>query len=106
MKSSTIKNGVKVRNIKNKPEHDFINEMLGKGWAPTKCGWPDFFCVHDDGRICVVEVKKTPDMPFKREQKVILDALSLCGIECFRWDPITGLEKYPIDIPKEFNERG
>ena len=102
MSSKTvIKNGVGIREIKNPAEHQFVEMMKAEGWAPTKRGWPDFFCIHEDGRICLVEVKPYGHHSLKREQEIILNALSKYGIDCYRWDPDRGFRKYPRDIDEK-----
>ena len=84
---------------KNEPEEALRLLARRRGWEPYKRGWPDFFCQRGDGTWCVVEVKRRlPSgklVMLKREQEMILTAMSSIGVECFvsdgkilyRYDP-------------------
>jgi hypothetical protein len=67
---------------KNKTEGAFFDAATTKGWIVSKKGWPDFFCLHPDGSVMVVETK-----PNKHRlapwQNIIMTILSQNGIPCF-----------------------
>lgn len=76
----------------NKAEAECFNLLRENGWTPTKRGWPDFFCIKGD-QVCAVEVKPTRNCTLKRNQLVIMGALSAKGIRCFLWSPDGGFEE-------------
>lgn len=81
-----------VRMPANKAEAECFKLLRDKGWTPTKRGWPDFFCVKGD-QVCAVEVKPSKSQALKRNQIIIMGALSAKGIRCFLWFPDGGFEE-------------
>ena len=94
---SYIENGVRVRKPQNEAEGMCFDFMSKEGWTCTKKGWADFFCIRGD-EICCVEVKPNSGQSLKREQKVIMNALSKYGVPCYKWTPDKGLEKWEADV--------
>lgn len=92
-KSKSIESDLKyVKKPKNDAEGQLFDYLTSKGWSLTKAGWPDFFCVKN-GEICLVEVKPRKTHSLKRNQLVIMGALSQAGIRCFLWSPDGGFEE-------------
>lgn len=81
------------RTPRNAAELAFYQAARARGWEACKRGWPDFFCVNQDGRIALVEVKPRAERALKHEQSVILRALAAYGVPCFRWSPDGGFER-------------
>jgi hypothetical protein len=50
-----------------------------RGWQVTKRGWPDFFCLDEQGRMVAVEVKGPGDR-VSRYQARCMEALARHGI--------------------------
>ena len=80
----------KTKAPKNEAENACFMELSALGWTATKRGWPDFFCVNDNGDICCVEVKPTGAQRLKNNQAQVMRALSAAGIKCYKWAPDTG----------------
>ena len=90
MNETHYRNGVSCRKPRNEAEGMLYEQMSAQGWALTKRGWPDFFCIKGDD-ICVVEVKPRAKTPLKPNQRIIMEKLKAYGVKCCRWDPDTGL---------------
>jgi Holliday junction resolvase len=92
MKKRNIERGFSVKRPKNEAEGMFFDIAKEAGFTATKRGWPDFFCVDDDGHVCCVEVKPRSTDNLKSDQAQIMKYLSRAGIKCFKWSPDGGLE--------------
>lgn len=90
MNETHYRNGISCRKPRNEAEGMLYEQMSAQGWALTKRGWPDFFCIKGDD-ICVVEVKPRAKTPLKPNQRIIMEKLKAYGVKCYRWDPDTGL---------------
>ncbi len=64
--------------------------MRAAGWTCTKRGWPDFFCVNDQGEVCCVEVKPNKKHGLKTNQAQIMAFLRSKGVKCYKWTPDGG----------------
>jgi hypothetical protein len=84
--------GVSQKRPKNNAEAMCFDELSQKGWAVTKRGWPDFFCINEKGEICLVEVKPRHAHPLKQNQETVMKQLSKYGVKCFKWTPDGGFE--------------
>lgn len=81
-----------IRQPANQAEAECFKLLQDNGWTPTKRGWPDFFCIKGD-EVCAVEVKPSKTSSLKRNQLIIMGALSAKGIRCFLWSPDGGFEE-------------
>lgn len=88
-----------MKTYRNEAEQKFAETARQNGWFVTKRGWPDFFCVHEDGSIMLVEVKPYEHSRPKLSQQRILDALGEAGVDVRVWNPQSGFavrtEVYP-----------
>lgn len=82
---------MKRNRLKNKAEGKCFAALSKQGWTFTRRGWPDFFCMHSEKGIMVVEVKPAFTHPLKKSQQLIMRELTKFGVPCFRWDPQNGL---------------
>ncbi len=71
----------------NESEKKFWNRAHEKGWEIHYRGWPDFFCILPNGRICLVEVKRKENHHLKPLQDIIMRKFSEFGIDCFKYTP-------------------
>lgn len=71
---------------------------MAAGWRATKQGWPDFFCLHPEKGIALIEVKPRASSPLKKSQVNIMRMLASFGVPCWRWDPVKGFERIRFDI--------
>ena len=83
----------------NAAEMQFKREMLATGWEVTKRGWPDYLAFKDEA-VMFVEVKPNASQPLKDSQFKIFELLASHGFECYRYDPITGLNPYKPGQPR------
>lgn len=67
---------------KNKVERAFYDAASSKGWIVSKKGWPDFFCIHPDGKVMVAETKSNKPR-LAPWQNIVMKVLANHGIECF-----------------------
>lgn len=88
-----VKNNVAYRKPKNKAEAECFDYLSEQGWTPTKRGWPDFFCINENGDVIVVEVKPTDRHGLKLNQNTVMKALAAAGIPCYKYTPDRGLRK-------------
>ena len=91
---------------KNEAERRCYLKLQKEGWVISKRGWPDFFCMRD-GKIIVVEVKRSNQKYLRAHQYEVMQALSGFGVECFLWTPANGftpirsVERKPARRSKE-----
>ena len=85
--------GLRCLRPKNEAEGELYDKMKAAGWACTKRGWPDFFCINEQGDVCIVEVKPRASDRLKREQSIIMKALRQKGINVLRWSPDGGFSR-------------
>ena len=85
------------RSPRNVAERAAFDLLTDRGDVVSRRGWPDFLCERPDGSLYVVEVKPYPGSPLKHEQRVVLDWLTRHGVECYRYDPTSGLERIEAD---------
>lgn len=77
------------RRPKNEAEGLFYDLATQQGWELTRRGWPDYL-VKSEGRIIAVEVKPSQGRRLKEEEAIVMDFLSLQGIDCYVWSPDGG----------------
>lgn len=92
-----------------KAEELFKEDMFLEGWEVTKKGWPDYIC-WKDGKIILVEVKRSKTDYLSKEQVFVLQFLASYGIPCYRWDATTRRlakveEFYSIEKPTKRRRR-
>lgn len=82
--------------LANEPENECLERLRQRGYEATKRGWPDFLAFRPDGELVVVEVKARPNHRLKASQLRVMAALMRAGIECYRFDPISGFSRLRI----------
>lgn len=80
---------------KNSTEKQFFEFADAQGWVVTKKGWPDYACFlpAENNRFLVVEIKSLRSHKLRAWQWKVLEALTSCGVESYRWSPETGFTK-------------
>lgn len=73
-------NNKPYREFKNSVEGDFQGQALSRLWSITKKGWPDFFCLDQDGATVLVECKKK-GQHLRFEQYLVLCELIKHGFD-------------------------
>lgn len=66
------------------------------GWRITRRGWPDFVGLRD-GHMIAIEVKGTRGRRLKEMQRLVMQALARCGVECYRFSPDEGFSQLYIN---------
>ena len=71
------------------------------GLTPSKRGWPDFIAWNRDGSVAfVVEVKRGPGYALRSTQIAVMNALSKHGIQCKRYDPVSGFSDFNAKVER------
>lgn len=85
--------------MSRKNPSEFICEraLNDLGLSPSKRGWPDFWWIDLDGKLCAAEVKPRSTQPLKKEQKVILSLLESFGVRTFKFSPDGGFQSTSND---------
>ena len=76
----------------NAAEHDALRELVSRGAAPCRTGYPDFWWVEGDV-LCFLEVKPNPVDPMTRDQAAFVRAAKTQGCRVFRYSPAQGVEE-------------
>lgn len=79
----------------NRTERECGRFLVGLGIKPHRRGYPDFWWVDDEGRLCFAEVKPSFSQRLSREQLAFFTAAQGNGCRVFRYDPIRGLQEVP-----------
>lgn len=87
-----ILNGLRTMRPSNKTEAILYDKLIADGWAVTKSGYPDFFCVKDE-KVVLIEVKPKSTHGLKTNQQRILELLSTYSVPCYKWTPDGKFEK-------------
>jgi hypothetical protein len=84
------------------PENNNISEAAFTKWATSldwsvmKRGFPDYICWKNN-EIIFVEVKPN-DGYLSLYQQIVMHLLTSLGLQCFKWTPNQGLQKFEYDI--------
>lgn len=78
----------------NQAENELAKQLIDNDYIVTKKGWPDFFCLNEQGNAFVVEVKSRSTHRLKKSQEMILKFLVHKGVRCYRYAPDSGLVEY------------
>lgn len=89
------------KNCKNIPEQKCINKLREKGLKPIRRGWPDYWCVDEDGDLNVIEVKPFQYHPLKKEQHELLSALNKSGVKTWLYTPDKGFKRLLFEDKKD-----
>lgn len=90
-----ILQGLRTFRPHNEAEGMLYDKLIAEGWAVTKSGYPDFFCVKDN-KLMLIEVKPKSTHRLKTNQKRILELLSTYGIPCYKWTPDGDFEEIKV----------
>lgn len=76
----------------NAAEHDALRELVSRGAAPWRTGYPDFWWVEGD-ILCFLEVKPNALDPMTQDQAAFVRAARAQGCRVFRYSPAQGVEE-------------
>ena len=74
-----------------------IEGLKKENWDVMAKGQPDLFCLRGT-KLIVIQVKTRRSRRLKTQQRKVLRALSLRGIDCYRWDQDEGFLKIAKNI--------
>jgi hypothetical protein len=77
----------------NLVERECGQVLVSLGIKPHRRGYPDFWWVDTDGRLCFAEVKPNQFEKLRRDQLAFCAAVRRAGCGVFRYDPLRGLQE-------------